>query len=72
MIFLLIPIVWLVLATFVVVLCRMAARGDAAMVATSADRERPVHRRAPLRSGRAFRRADAYRRSGTRGLAARG
>jgi hypothetical protein len=72
MILLLIPIVWLALAAFVVVLCRMAARGDAALVAISARPRRPAHRRAPLGSRRAFGRPEAHRRSGTRGLAARG
>jgi hypothetical protein len=36
MIFVLIPIVWLALIAFVVVLCRMAARGDEALLAPAA------------------------------------
>jgi hypothetical protein len=72
MIFLLIPIAWLALAVFVVLLCRMAARGDEALIASAARPHQPVHRRAPLGTRRAFRRPDAYRRSATRGLAARG
>ncbi|HEV3047126.1 MAG TPA: hypothetical protein VGY13_07165 [Solirubrobacteraceae bacterium] len=72
MIFLLIPIVWLALAAFVVVLCRMAARGDDALVAASLRPEPPVHRRVPLASRRAFRRPDAFGRSGSHRLAARG
>jgi hypothetical protein len=44
MLFALIPIAWLTIATLVVVACRMAARGDEALTRASA----PVHERIVL------------------------
>ncbi len=69
MLFALIPIVWLLIASLVVVLCQAAARGDAALVATTAAQEAgtPVEQPSTCTrsGGRAFKRPGSTRATAT-------
>jgi hypothetical protein len=59
MLFVLIPIAWLALIAFVVVLCRMAARGDETLLAPTAPPACQSHPSAPSATRRVRKRRTA-------------